>query len=108
MLGGTKTRKVVAPMEPGRPHDRFELLAYLVDFARELLNDTSMSLRLCGLVIVVMLSSGLTLGLVGAMVLLLSGDPAVATGASAAVATVPVAIWSARRAWQFLTSRRQP
>jgi hypothetical protein len=107
MLGGTKTRKEVAPVEPGRPHDRIELLAYLVDFARELLNDTSMSLRLYGLVIVVTLSCGLTLGVVGSIVLLLSGAPALATGTSAAVATVPIAIWSARRTWRCLTSRRE-
>jgi hypothetical protein len=100
-------RKEAPGAEPSRPHDRFELLAYIVDFVRELLKDTAMSLRLYGLVLILGLSAGLVVRAVAVMVLLLRWHVVLATGTSAAVVIVPVASWSIRWIRRSLSSRRQ-
>lgn len=88
------------------PHNRFELLAYVVDFARELLKDTAMSLRLYGLVLVLALSAGLVFRAVAVTVLLLRWHAVMAVGTSAAVVIVPGVSWSVRRIRRALSSRR--
>lgn len=89
-----------------RPRNRFELLAYVVDFVRELLADTAMSLRLYGLVFVLALSAVLVFHAAAVTVLLLRWHVALAAGTSAAVFVVPVASWSVRRIKRVLSSRR--
>lgn len=83
------------------PQDRFELFAYIVDFARELLEDTAMSLRLYGLVLVLAFSIGL---LLAAVIGSLLQWHAVA-GTSAALFVIPLANWCIQRIKQFLSSR---
>jgi hypothetical protein len=89
-----------------RPHDRFELLAYVVDFARELLKDTAMSLRLYGLLLVLALSIGLLFRVVTMLTLLLRWHTALAAGTPAAIVVVPVASWFIQRIKRALSSRR--
>lgn len=99
-------QKAASRADRYRPRNRFELLAYVVDFAQELLKDTAMSLRLYGLVLVLALSAGLVFGAVAVTVLLLRRHAVLAAGTSAAVFVVPVASWSVRRISRALSSRR--
>ena len=101
-----KMQKIAGRADRYRPRNRFELLAYVVDFARELLKDTAMSLRLYGLVLVLALSAGLVFRAVAVTMLLLRWHAVLVAGPSEAVFVVPVAIWSVRRIRHALSSRR--
>jgi hypothetical protein len=71
-----------------------------------LLEDTAMSLRLYGLVLVLALSAGLVFGAVVVTLPLLRWHAVLAAGTSAAVFVVPVASLSVSRIRRILSSRR--
>jgi len=106
MIGGAKMHEGASRADRYHPRNRLDLLAYIVDFARELLKDTAMSLRLYGLVIVLALSAGLVFGAVAVTMLLLRWHAILAVGTSAAVFAVPAVSWSVRRIRRALPSRR--
>lgn len=106
MIVGAKMQEGTSRADRYRPRDRLDLFAYIVDFARELLKDTAMSLRLYGLVLVLALSAGLVFGTVAVAMLLLRWHAVLAVGTSVAVFIVPVASWSVRRIRRVHSSRR--